>query len=163
MRALTIHQPWASLIALGFKRMETRSWDTGVRGAVAIHAGLAMPCRIGAIAYVGPFTVEHDSAGLLLRGPDLAWPYRLPIGAVVAVADLFQTRSTSSLEHAPSPLERGLGDHRPGRYAWSFASVSPIRQPIPATGRPGLWVWDPPETFDPTALRYPAVLTREAS
>jgi hypothetical protein len=26
MKALSLHQPWASLIALGVKRIETRSW-----------------------------------------------------------------------------------------------------------------------------------------
>lgn len=39
MKALTIHQPWASLIAYGFKRFETRGWRTNYRGLVAIHAG----------------------------------------------------------------------------------------------------------------------------
>ncbi len=28
MKAITIHQPWATLIALGEKRFETRSWGT---------------------------------------------------------------------------------------------------------------------------------------
>lgn len=160
IRALTLRQPWASLIALGFKRMETRSWDTQVRGPVAIHAGAGMPCRIGETFDVGPFTIERDSrTGLLLRGADLAWPYRLSVGAVVAVVDLFQTRPTSSPEHAPSPLERALGDHSPGRYAWSLASVSPILRAMPATGHQGFWTWDPPPAFNPATLRYPEVLS----
>jgi hypothetical protein len=36
---LTLHQPWASLIALGVKTIETRSWSTKYRGPLAIHAG----------------------------------------------------------------------------------------------------------------------------
>lgn len=39
MKALTLHQPWASLIALGVKTIETRSWSTKYRGRIAIHAG----------------------------------------------------------------------------------------------------------------------------
>ena len=39
MRALTIRQPWASLIAAGVKTIETRSWSTKYRGPLAIHAG----------------------------------------------------------------------------------------------------------------------------
>ncbi|WP_331281011.1 ASCH domain-containing protein [Brevibacillus thermoruber] len=39
MKAITIHQPWATLIALGEKRFETRSWATKYRGPLAIHAG----------------------------------------------------------------------------------------------------------------------------
>jgi len=39
MRALTIHQPWASLIAAGLKTIETRAWATKHRGQIVIHAG----------------------------------------------------------------------------------------------------------------------------
>ncbi len=40
MKAITIRQPWASLVALGVKTVETRSWHTRYRGPLAIHAGL---------------------------------------------------------------------------------------------------------------------------
>lgn len=43
MKALTLHQPWASLIALGYKTIETRSWATSHRGPLAIHAGTRRP------------------------------------------------------------------------------------------------------------------------
>jgi hypothetical protein len=39
MKALTLIQPWATLVALGEKQIETRSWDTKYRGPLAIHAG----------------------------------------------------------------------------------------------------------------------------
>ncbi|KXG09931.1 hypothetical protein AT864_01491 [Anoxybacillus sp. P3H1B] len=39
MKAITIKQPWATLIALGEKKFETRSWKTNYRGKIAIHAG----------------------------------------------------------------------------------------------------------------------------
>ncbi len=37
MKAITIWQPWASLIACGAKKFETRSWATNYRGPIAIH------------------------------------------------------------------------------------------------------------------------------
>lgn len=40
MKAITILQPWASLIACGKKQIETRSWATKYRGPIAIHVGL---------------------------------------------------------------------------------------------------------------------------
>lgn len=40
---LTLHQPWATLIALGVKTIETRSWSTKYRGPIAIHAGTKRP------------------------------------------------------------------------------------------------------------------------
>lgn len=39
MKVLTIKQPWASLIMLGLKKYEFRSWKTDYRGELLIHAG----------------------------------------------------------------------------------------------------------------------------
>ena len=46
MKALTLHQPWATLVAVGEKRIETRSWSTDYRGPLAIHAGKARPFEV---------------------------------------------------------------------------------------------------------------------
>ena len=154
MKALTIYQPWATLITLGVKHMETRSWDTKYRGPVAIHAGLAWPCRIGEHALIGEFDIERDQSGLLLRGKSLSWPYRLPMGAVVAIGDLFQTRSTTATGHHPDDRERALGDHSPGRYAFSITSISRLPNPIPAVGHQGFWDWRMPDGLN-QQLRYP--------
>jgi hypothetical protein len=86
-RALSLWQPWASLVALGHKRIETRSWSTRYRGPLVIHASK----RCEAID-LGDFTVEDDTPRsspkqYLLRGP-ISWPYRLPMGAVVATCEL---------------------------------------------------------------------------
>jgi len=35
MKALTLYQPFASLVALGLKQVETRSWRTSYRGPLA--------------------------------------------------------------------------------------------------------------------------------
>lgn len=138
MKALTVRQPWATLLVAGIKHMETRTRDTKHRGVLAIHAGMHMPCRIGETIDIGAgFTVERDStAGLLLRG--LRQPYRLPVGAVIGAVELFQTRKTTSGEHGPDNRELALGDHSPGRWAWSTASA--IRtDPMPIRGQLGLW------------------------
>ena len=39
MKALTICQPYASLIITATKRVENRSWATAYRGPLVIHAG----------------------------------------------------------------------------------------------------------------------------
>lgn len=38
MKALSIKQPWASLIAHGIKNIENRTWKTKFRGRIFIHA-----------------------------------------------------------------------------------------------------------------------------
>lgn len=44
IRALTLHQPWASLVAWGVKHYETRPRPLSYRGPLAIHA--ADPFRL---------------------------------------------------------------------------------------------------------------------
>ena len=39
MKVLTIKQPWATLIAKGYKEYEFRTWNTKYRGELLIHAG----------------------------------------------------------------------------------------------------------------------------
>lgn len=99
MKFLTIRQPYASLIAVGAKTIETRPFGTAYRGPLAIHAGKARPT----FHNLGPFT---DVTGEpIAEGYDLAWLdtrnwpadgaydreaalVPLPLGAVVAVCDL---------------------------------------------------------------------------
>lgn len=42
MKALSIRQPWAWLIAAGYKDIENRSWNTKYRGKFLIHASLTL-------------------------------------------------------------------------------------------------------------------------
>jgi hypothetical protein len=42
MKALSIKQPWAWLIANGYKDIENRNWWTSYRGQLLIHAGKSL-------------------------------------------------------------------------------------------------------------------------
>ena len=42
MKVLTVKEPWASLIAYGYKEYEFRSWKTNYRGKILIHAGKSL-------------------------------------------------------------------------------------------------------------------------
>lgn len=42
MKALSIRQPWASLIVLGIKDIENRTWTTRERGTILVHASKGM-------------------------------------------------------------------------------------------------------------------------
>jgi len=45
MKALTIKNPWALLIAAGIKDIENRTWRTKFRGRTYIHAGQSLACK----------------------------------------------------------------------------------------------------------------------
>lgn len=86
VRALTIHQPWASLVAAGVKTIETRSWRTDWRGTLLIHAGAHRP----PVVDFGRWSVPPVIDAMCEWNPDgtLAARHPLPLGAVVAVAHL---------------------------------------------------------------------------
>lgn len=106
MKALTLHQPWASLIAVGAKRIETRSWSTTYRGPLAIHAGARKPELDeyygephGSLGYWRGETdyveaaqwcppQDGDPFWRLYVGPDFIEPHPMPLGAVVATCEL---------------------------------------------------------------------------
>ena len=139
MRCITIWQPWASLIAYGYKRFETRSWATKYRGPIAIHAGKTFNKRV--------FwdLVDHYYS-------DDRMNEDLPTGAIIAVAELVDCWKVveEHLLEAQLPGEKRVkfldvkeipfGDFTPGRYAWELANVQRI-EPIPMKGQQGLWNW----------------------
>jgi hypothetical protein len=86
MKALTLTQPWASLVAIGAKRIETRSWSTKYRGPIAIHAAKDMPRSARLFAYRDPAGQVLNEGGILLGGDCK----ELPRGAIVAVARLYR-------------------------------------------------------------------------
>lgn len=134
MKALTLHQPWATLIAIGAKHIETRSWSTSYRGPLAIHASTNRQ-------YLRYAAAMAQWAGLLWwRFPK---PEELPLGAVVAIAELVDcVRMTEeNIRQIPAD-ELRFGHFAPGRYMWVLNNVRPLDNPVPARGRQGLWEWD---------------------
>lgn len=128
--ALTLTQPWASLVVLGRKRIETRSWSTRYRGALAIHA--AKSWDLGDQAF---------AAGLIARGilPDR----ELPRGAVIGLARLSEVVTTFEAMFSPqwSEGEAEFGDFSDGRFAWLLEDAVELVNPQPAKGSLGIWAW----------------------
>jgi activating signal cointegrator 1 len=141
MKALTLMQPWASLVATGAKRLETRSWQTRYRGKLAIHAAKAFPTNARQLCRQEPFRTVLAQAGI--SGPE-----QLPTGAVLATCELVtivRGGRPAALAVAAllpvSPHELWFGDFSPGRYAWVLDEVQALLEPIPARGALGLWQW----------------------
>lgn len=163
MKFLTIRQPWAQLIAVGAKTIETRPFSTKYRGPLAIHAGKANDLAASAVLDV----VLHDR-GLGCFADD-EWTHP-PLGAVVAVCDLIDVVPICEMADAPTGatavvrpaddepilmclshdglgfawrVRRNLsdqlpfGDFTPGRFAWMLDNVRLI-DPVPMKGAQGL-------------------------
>lgn len=133
MKALTLWQPWAGAIALGWKRFETRSWSTSYRGPLLIHSARR---PVDAAGREAVFLAD------VVRNPD--WTAEtFPLGMVVAVALLDHVWRTDGIRLDQGPAELALGDWSSGRFAWQLKEVRRLEEPIPAAGHQGLWTPDP--------------------
>jgi activating signal cointegrator 1 len=142
VKVLSLLEPWASLVAWGYKKVETRSWGTPYRGTIAIHAS-----KNG--RHAGEVVRLFREAGLC-RDRDASGPDdeldrfsqalgEWPLGKIVAVARLYKVeRMTPELIAAQTRLESTFGDWRPGRFAWSLGNVWKLKEPIPWRGSLGL-------------------------
>jgi activating signal cointegrator 1 len=131
MRALSLSQPWASLLVLGHKRLETRSWQTAHRGLLAIHAARTF-------SLTARLLCRHEPIGSLLRRAGIDSAEQLPRGVVLGTARLVECVRVEELGDVPE-TERPLGDFSPGRWVWRFVEAAPLTVPVLARGRLGVF------------------------
>jgi hypothetical protein len=148
MKALTLTQPWATLVAKGQKKIETRSWNTNYRGPIAIHAAKGFPSWARQMCYSKHFVLS------LFDDFDGKWQW-LPTGKVVATCELVHVvRIDEAISFqacdgigwnkqfwALDEKERAFGDYGAGRYAWLLSNITALAEPISAKGALGLWDW----------------------
>lgn len=157
--AITLWQPWATLIGIGVKQYETRSWPPPrkyIGHRIAIHAAARKPP-----ADVDSEVVREIEAVLRLhRQPEAM---KLPRGAVICtavlagayrVADCFWDDVTGAnamfdldATLPGSPFAAGadidlFGNYEPGRWLWLLRDPVLLPVPAPAKGKQGWWRWD---------------------
>lgn len=135
MKALSLTQPWATLVAIGAKKIETRSWRTSYRGPLAIHAAKGFPARARDLYDTNSRIRYALQADHKVRVADSALV--LPRGAIVATCCLLDCVPVEQIDL--TYLERSFGDYTPGRWGWLLADIKPLKTPIPAKGALGLW------------------------
>ncbi len=153
MKAITLTQPWASLIAIGAKSIETRRWGTTYRGPLAIHAAKGLgsvggKSGLDSLCWDDPFDSALVAGGY--RPGHLDMP-QLPLGAVVATCTLVdciqiytERQRDAILGRWGGEQEAHFGNFAFNRYAWLLADVMRLPEPIPARGARMLWDWDAP-------------------
>ena len=160
--ALTVTQPWATLIAIGAKRIETRSWATSYRGPLAIHAAKGFPAWARAAC-------QREPVRSVLRAAGIRTTAELPRGMVVAITTLADVARIGPWRKAawerlllPDELsvqERAFGDYTPGRFAWRLGDgVHSLA--VPARGAQRLWSWSPPAPARAAIAQRPSVRHR---
>jgi hypothetical protein len=138
MKALTLTQPYASLMAARQKTIETRSWWTGYRGDLVIHAAKGFPRWAKDLCEDAEFAKALDGR--------TAAELPLSVGVcIVRVVGCVRTDSMDSAAvifgHKLTASELLFGDYYPGRYAWLTEYVRPLDNVGPVRGSLGLWNW----------------------
>jgi hypothetical protein len=136
MKAITISQPFASLIASGEKWVENRHWSTNYRGPLAIHAGKGLQYLTkGELA-------EYDTSKVI------AIAQLQTCLQITEIRDMGRSALKGAIVAGSSVTWSQLNDHQhtEGPYCWVLGDIRRI-EPIAATGKQGLWEWIQPEVL----------------
>lgn len=167
LKALSLLQPWATLVVTGQKRIETRSKGTDYRGPLAIHASGQFPAWARNLSheepYFAPCLQAHRSPGLKMVN-QVRYVEGLPLGAIVGLVEMVdcvpmgehpEAGLLDILESLPAcdvqqafRRELAFGDYRPGRYMYLLSKPRYLPLPILARGALGLWEVDLPGNMD---------------
>lgn len=177
MRALSLVQPYATLIAIGAKRIETRSRlrppEALIGQRIAIHASKGFAdmtveyfCYLCTTEPFKSALVAGFQAGLIKgqKEPEHLYPGDLPRGAIlctVRITGCWSTNNAELVARIPE-MERAFGGYAPNRWMWGLADVQVFPEPIAASGKLGLWQWEPPEGALATLTPLACTTEREA-
>lgn len=141
-RVLTLWEPWASLVAMGVKRWETRAWappESLIGHRLLIHSaarGFGFNSSEAELVRSLPHDVWRALADFVGGDPELSsnYPRRRLLCSVLVV----QYRPTRPLPPDLPELQLMLGDWTMPRFAWRFAEPKPVRR-REVVGRQRLW------------------------
>ena len=125
MKALTIKEPWATLIIDGYKEYEFRSWKTNYRGKLLIHSGLNI--EYGAFKEFKSYNLKCNPGYI--------------IGEVNLVDCIKVDEKLDSELTKRDKLIYGRKSHI-GYYAWKLENIKKYKNPIPCKGKLGIWNYD---------------------
>ena len=125
MKALTIRQPWASLIIEGYKEYEFRSWKTSYRGKILIHAGSSLEKDV----------VER------FKGYNLDYELGSIIGEAEIVDCILVDKEFNEELRQINPVVYAKSNHTE-TYAWKLQNIKKYANPIPAKGKLSLWNYE---------------------
>ena len=126
MKVLTIRQPWATLIILGYKRFEFRSWQAKYRGEILIHAGK---------------TVDKEAMNRLKE----FLPEELPFGKILGKATITdcikcdENFKEMCLKENSKVYEKSTFIEK---YAFKLENIEKFEAPIEAKGKLSFWEYD---------------------
>lgn len=149
LRALTVWQPWASLIVAGAKPYEYRRWPApaAVQGQrIVIHAGARAIRRAEVQDILLRLRQAPEETGLVpaiavpILERALSQPGDLPLASGLATAVLGTPRRATEI-HADVADSDRIDEHV---WGWPLTDIRPMTPIVPARGAQGFWTWPHP-------------------
>ena len=126
MKVITIKQPWATLIAKGYKEYEFRTWKTKYRGDILIHAGKQINKKL--IEKFKSYNLEYPTGKIIAKAR---------LTDCVEVNDTFRKKVIPK-----NPLVYdGIKDKSWNGYAFKLENITEIK-PVDINGKLSLWDYD---------------------
>ena len=127
VKTITIKQPWATLIAEGYKEYEFRTRKTKYRGEILIHAGKGIDRK--AMKKFSQYNLNY------------------PAGCIIAKAKLVECicideKARDLLKQKDDLVYASIIKHTEWQgYGFKLENIEKI-EPIPASGKLSLWEYD---------------------
>jgi hypothetical protein len=135
MKAISLWQPWATLMAIGAKKNETRGRRTHVRGDIVICS--AKRVELPSLVILQQLYELASTDPALRRSTAWAVFNSLPFGYALCVVTLHGCVPTEVERHVISAIEERCGNYEDGRFAWQTGNLRPFNQPFPIKGSQG--------------------------
>lgn len=118
MKAITIKQPWASLIVNDYKKYEFRTWKTKYRGKILIHAGMSTDKKY--LEDFKDYNLEYIN------------------GAIIGEAEIVDCILVDE-KFNKELLKNKVYGNNIGYYAWKLENIKKYDKPIYCKGKLSLW------------------------
>ena len=143
MKAITIKQPYASLIVEAIKDIENRTWkcpEKYIGKRVMIHAGMGKQLSLQSLLTVGQLIEANKGLDKNAKFNTL-----FPKGAIIGsveIVDCVINHPSIWAEKTDEPLECYTGEEEFGyctTYNWVLANPIKFKNPLQIKGNPALW------------------------
>lgn len=127
MKVLSLTEPYATLIKIGKKKIETRSWKTNYRGKLYIHSSSTATSKEDRnnAALMSLVNTDELNYGNIICSCEL-------VDCIEMTDEFIETIKQNEIEYITGLYEKG-------RYAWILEDVQILDRPIKAKGHLGIW------------------------
>lgn len=148
MKAISLIEPYATLIKNNQKKIETRSWKTTYRGELLIHASKTKT----------PKEWQNNKELMnLLDAPISSY------GQIVCKCKLVDcikmTKEYIDKIKVEKPIEYFCGIYKEGRYAWVLEDIKPITPSLYAKGNLNIWEWSKEKQLEDILRKSNKIMT----